>query len=401
MAGALLPASPAQAATPRLNARFFGGADSQPIGDGPTGWPRGPVGAIRLWDTGVAWNQIELHKGVFDFTRLDAILATAQSHHARPLLVLGQTPRFYASHPGISGVYGAGAPTMPDLAAWRRYVARVAQRYGAAMDYQVWNEPSVGSYWRGTPHQMAVLTRTARTVLKRWAPTSKVVGPSFPVRLSTQRAWMSRYYGQHTGGHLVGTYFDIVSLNLYPLAAGQPEDSMRLLRTARGILSSHGVHKPIWNTEINYGLTGTGAPAANIKSRKEAAYVSRTYVLNAANKVRRVFWYRWDAHRIGNTQMTYSNDSSLAPGGVAFGVVARWLVGGKVLGCSVSAGTYRCTVSYSTGLRRIYWNPSRSTSVRAVASATRLEGVLGKATALHGGERVSVDYAPVMIRSAR
>jgi hypothetical protein len=52
-------------------------------------------------------------------------------------------------------------------------------------------------------------------------------------------------------------------------------------------------------------------------------------------------------------------------------------------------------------VKRIYWNPSRRTSIRAVGSATSVQMVLGKQRKLHGGERLSVNYAPIMVRSKR
>jgi hypothetical protein len=400
LAGSLLPASTADAAaSPRITSRFFGASDQAAGGSSAAGFPRGPVGSLRLWDSGVSWRDLETSRGVFNFAYLDYLVKAARTHHAKPMLVLGQTPRFYATHPTWSGAYGKGAATMPNLAAWKRYVATVAARYGSTVDYQVWNEPNVLGYWRGTPAQMATLTRTARHVLDKWAPKAKVIAPSFPVRLAAQRNWISRYYARKTGGHKVASYVDVVSLNLYPPKIGSPETSMTLLREMRRILAARGVHKPIWNTEINYGLIGNGANARNISNRRQAANVTRTFVLNAANRVRRVYWYAWDLQGIGNTDLTKRNDATLTKAGVAYRVVSSWLVGSRVQSCSISAGTYTCTARYSDGIKRIYWNPSGRTSVRAVGSATYTDGMLGSRRKLHGGERLSVGYAPILVRS--
>ena len=94
LATSVLPATSASAATARIPAGFFGMTDHD-----PTSWPTQPVGAVRLWDTGVTWRDIETSNGVFDFSRLDAQVAAARSHHARVLIVLGQTPRFHTSRP--------------------------------------------------------------------------------------------------------------------------------------------------------------------------------------------------------------------------------------------------------------------------------------------------------------
>lgn len=402
-AASLVPAASAKAAPAPVKSTYFGVSDGSPAGTAAAGFPRAPVGSLRLWDSGVTWRELEYASGKWNFAQLDSVVATARAKKARPLLVLGQTPRFHATHPGQVGFYGAGASSMPKMSAWKRYVATVAQRYGTKVEYQVWNEPNVRGFFRGTPKQMAALTAATRHVLKTWAPGATLVAPSFPVRLATQRSWLSRYYAQKTGGHRVASYLDVVALNLYPLVNGRPEASMQLLRASRKVLAARGVHgKPIWNTEVNYGLTGRGTKAKNISRRREAAYVARTYVLNAANNVKRVYWYAWDLQGIGNTEMTYSNDASLAPGGTAFTVVSSWLVGGRMRGCSVnSRGTYTCTVTYSGGVKRIYWNPTRAASIRTVGSATSYQGTLGKTKSVHGKKLLKVNYAPIMVRSRR
>ena len=148
---------------------------------------------------------------------------------------------------------------MPTETSWKNYVYAVVRHFkGRGVDYQVWNEANVVGYWQGTAQQMATLTRLASTIVNRNDPSAKVVSPAMAVRLPSQRSWLRTFYAQKTGGKKVATYLDVVSLNLYPLASQKPEASMTLLATTRSILRAAGVRKPIWNTEINYGLLGGG-----------------------------------------------------------------------------------------------------------------------------------------------
>lgn len=394
----LMPATPAQAtANQRVRAAFFGMHD----GD-PTSWPTAPVGSIRLWDTGVTWRQIETAEGVFDFSRLDAQVAAARSRGAQVLLVLGQTPRFHSTRPGLRGTYGLGAASMPTYAAWTRYVAKVVARYrGRGVDYQVWNEANVRGYWNGTPAQMAKLTKWTSRIVGNNDPSAQVVAPALATRLTGQRAWLRSFYAQRTGGRKVASYVDVVALNLYPLPKQQPEASLKLLAASRTMLAAAGVHKPIWNTEINYGLLG-GGTARNISRAREAAYVARTLVLNASNNVKRMFWYAWDLQSLANTELTFTNDTSLTRAGTAYQLVRGWLVYTRSKGCvRDSRGTYTCTFAYSSGVKRIYWNPSRKVVVRAVKSARASVGLYGVQRPLSGGEAIGVGRAPVLVRSAR
>ncbi|HEX6937745.1 MAG TPA: hypothetical protein VF227_14590, partial [Actinomycetes bacterium] len=95
-----LPAQPVAAAA-RVPAPFFGMHDLN-----PATWPNTQVGAIRLWDSGVTWREIETQPGVFDFSRLDSQIDTARANGAHVLVVLGQTPRFHSTRPGRLGSYG-------------------------------------------------------------------------------------------------------------------------------------------------------------------------------------------------------------------------------------------------------------------------------------------------------
>lgn len=399
MAAMAMPitAQPA-AASERISRSFFGMTD----GD-PTSWPVAPVGALRLWDSGVTWRQIEVRPGVFSFTGLDQQVRVARANGARPLLVLGMTPRFHAVRPNTWGVYGSGSASVPKTWAWKRYVAKVVGRYGSRVDYQVWNEANVGSFWAGTPAKMAELTKIASRVVAAKAPAARVVSPALAVRLTGQRKWLRDFYAQRVGGRRVAGWVDVVSLNLYPLPGDGPEDSRTLLAASRTMLRAAGVRKPIWNTEINYGLkTGGGGVARDISREKEAAFVARTYILNAADGVKRVFWYSWQLQDLANTEMTLRDGVTRTRAGIAYSVVYKWLAGTRMQGCSRDGrGTYLCTVKASDGVRRIIWNPSRKVTYRTMKSATRWTGLQGVTHPLNGGESLRVGQSPVMVRSAR
>ena len=51
---------------------------------------------------------------------------------------------------------------------------------------------------------------------------------------------------------------------------------------------------PLWNVEINYGVAGDARVGRHrSRPRKQASYVTRTFLLNAANGVKRVYWLGW------------------------------------------------------------------------------------------------------------
>ena len=410
LAVAVLPATPSSAATITVDRRFFGMHDAD-----PRSMPTASVGSIRLWDAGVTWRDIETSPGSYDFTRLDAIVSAAQARGVEVTLVLGMTPDFY----------GGATANPSDLGAWTRYVTALATRYRSFNGargihaYQVWNEANVKSYWTGSPVQMASLTKATWNAVKAADSSALVIGPAFAARIAEQTRGIGFFYYIKINRIPVWRYLDAISLNLYPLdrygsKLGTPEKSMTLLAQAKTQMRLRGVPlsgrraKPIWNTEINYGLAtgGTGA-SATLSAQRQAAYVLRTYLLNAARGVQRVHWYMWDRPAIGNTKLVGADGSTPTLAGKAFDLAQAWMLNGTLVGASKSAqpcaedrrGTFTCVIAYRGGIKRVYWNPARTVKLTAARNATFKVGVYGKRTAVKGGATITVDHRPVMVRS--
>ena len=409
-AASLAPAVPALAgsakARPAVTNQFFGVHHQGMHADGPIGWPQTKVGSVRMWDNRVSWRELETSPGVFNWSLIDTEMAKARAAGASVLLVLGQTPAFHSSRPGAASAYGPGASAMPDKASWVRYVQAVARRnktvWGGIASFQVWNEANVIGYWSGTPKQMATLTAWTRAALSSVSSPATLVAPALVTRLSSQQTWINSFYSQQVGGKNVSRYVDALSFQLYPVASGSPESSMQLLAAVRKILTKHGVAKPIWNTEVNYGMVGGPVQGAPITADRQVANVIRTYVLNAENGVSRVYWYSWDLQDMGNTRMVDPDRITLTPAGHAFGAVRTWLVGARPTGCTrASNGTYTCTFTTATQTRRVVWNPSKATSVTLPTGSPSVATWSTSALRAPGGSRHAVGPVPSLVTTPR
>jgi polysaccharide biosynthesis protein PslG len=402
----LLPGGPASAvAQPVITASYFGSHLQGLSGDGPAAFPQGPVGSLRLWDDGVSWREIETAPGVFDWTVLDAEMAKAREHGVSVLLVLGQTPTFHSTRPAARSTYGPGASAMPTQAAWAAYVRAVATRnrtvWGGIASFQVWNEANVAGYWSGTPKQMATLTAWTRSALRSAGSSATLVAPALVTRLISQRAWSMKFFAQKVAGKSVSAYVDALSFQLYPAANGSPESSMKLLAATKVMLAREGVHKPIWNTEVNYGLSGSSSvPAAS--TAKQVGNVLRTYVLNAENGVRRVYWYSWDLLGLSNTPLVQSDRVTLTPAGQAFGTARSWLLGTRPAGCSRDRnGTWSCSFLTATQTRRVVWNPSGTRTVPRPSGSPTLTRWNSTGATRVSTAKVSVGIVPLLLTSRR
>jgi hypothetical protein len=400
----------AQANNVRIRHSFFGMHDGSMLSMGPLG-----VGSVRLWDAGVTWQQIEQTPGHYTWGPLDTLVSQAQAAHVSVTMVVAMTPTFYNT---------AHDPRKPptDLAHYKAFVSALMHRYknfhgqrGIA-SYQSWNEPNITTFWTGSMGKLAKLGQILRQVRNRVDPGATVVAPPMVTRLPFEQKWMKRYFATKLHGTPVWRLYDVLALSLYPLPTyngriGTPEDTIGLLHQVKRKLHHDGVprSKPIWNTEVNYG-SDAGQAVPLLSNARQAAFVMRTYLLNAANGVKRVFWYRYDMGELAgggtlvNTLLSQPSDhTQVTPAGHAYALVQKWMHG-TLLGTRKHApcptdrnGTYTCVVKDSSGTRRIYWNPFRKATVRLVPSARHLQGELGGTSNVNGGHKLTVDYRPVMV----
>jgi polysaccharide biosynthesis protein PslG len=349
----------------------------------------GSVGAVNLSSDGVYWPDLETSDGVYDWTHLDAIVDQARSHGAQPLLVLGQTPSW--AGPSYAGV--------PPTTAWQDFVRTVVMRYGTRLDYQIWPEPNISQNWSGTPAQIATLTIAAAKIIHAVAPKAVVVSPAMVTRLQYQRAFMNKFFAAKVGGKRVGSFINAVGLDLYPLESGTPEDSMVLLRKARAILRSHRVTAPVWNVEINYGVISGGQTTARpMPASQQASYVVRTYVLNAAAGVRRVYWLGW-GHWFNVSITMAASDGSPTRAGVAFHSAVTWLNGQKVHPCvhNTKRRLYSCQLVKHGSASWVYWTTKGKTVVRAPKGSRFLQTVSGARKRTHTGKRLTATTSPIWV----
>ena len=387
------PTSPGSSASGPIRSTFFGMHDGR-VTLGVV--PPAPVGALRFWDSGTNWRDLEPARGQFAWGGLDTAVAAAEKAHARPLLVLGQSPTFYASKPNEAGAYGAGAASMPDLGAWRRYVTAVVQRYGDRLDYQVWNEANVVGYWTGTPRQMALLTVTAGRIIHHVAPHATVVAPPFVQRLSSQRRSFQSFWVLQSKGVPLVAAVDAVALNLYPRAEDPPEAQIGLFKHASSVLERLGVRLPVWNTEINFGLMGGPQPPP-ISAEQQRAFLMRTYILNAGLGVPRVYWYRWDLVPIANTLLTTPDFSTPTLAGQAYSTVRTWLLGARMESCDRNDDRWTCTGRRAGTELTFTWKPHGPPARVTVGAGSTWTDADGHMSGCPHGCRPTAGQTPIMI----
>ncbi len=355
--------------------------------------PTVSYGSVRLWDSGVTWGTIERRRGAYSWASLDRAIAAANAQNLEILYVLGSTPRWAAQYPN-KGTYpnrGAASP-VKSLADWRRWVTKVVQRHGASIDaYQIWNEANLATFWQGSPRQMAVMTLQAKRIIKKLDPTAKVVAASSTVRL---RSAFDRFFPAYlTELRRLNWPVNVFSIHTYGPSTATPALRAKYVALARTALrKARAPKRPLWDTEINYGIKGPGLkfPDKDLPDYTSGVYVAQTYLDSVRLNIARTYWYAWlpPVDLLGITM--YDGTA----GAVAYQTTRDWLAGATVACRSTAlrvcfadrAGVPSEVAWVSTGPAQVYTVPMY---------ATRMCDAFNNCQVVVPGTQVSVGRMPL------
>ena len=360
MAAGLL-AVPATAEAKTIDPAQFG-LHVETLGAGVA--PQIGVKAVRLWDTGARWDQIEPARGKYNWAPLDRAVDAAEAAGATEILyVLGSTPSWAASTFSDVDLYGSGTASFPKKSKYYVSFARaVAKRYkGRITSYQIWNEANTRSFYNGGTYdgwiKLAALTKTASKAIRKVDRSARIVAASSTVIPTPKFQTESFFFRYLRELKRQKAKFDAISVHLYPVNPRQgPGARVASIKAVRQVMRRVGLKKQLWDTEVNYGDRRTAANQVVPKPKKAATYVARTYLDSARYDLARTFWYGWDIDVLG-ISMT-SPDGSPTRAGQAFLTMSDWLSGRTWKGCRTSGGVTTCRVGsarvlYSSGKRTV------------------------------------------------
>ena len=314
-------------------------------------------GSIRLWDSGVAWGQVQQKKNKFWWNGLQDSIANSNAQGAEILYVLGSTPEWAASNKKEGKYPNKGAASMPSRKVWKKWVETVVKRYGDSIGaYQIWNEANLQDFWQGSPKEMATLTADAYKIIKRYDPTATVVAASSTVRL--EKAY-KRFFPKYLKElKKKGWPIDAVAIHTYPDGRGTPADRVVYINQTKVDMRKAKVPARIqlWDTEVNYGIPGPGKiKGRQITGGQAADWVAQTYLENLMLGVDRAYWYYWAPanNRIGITMQDGTT------GAIGFQTVESW----------ISNSYYSCTQQGELNVCQFGDNNNPDLAVWSTASA--------------------------------
>ena len=263
-----------------------------------------PMQPYRSWEEVPAADIGRFHDSAgvpTDFGATDRIVRMAAARGLSLLPVVLRAPNWAARFPGEF----ASPPA--DARSYAAFVRGLAERYGGSgsfwrerprlrrqplTEWQLWNEPTMQSFWLVQPfaRDYVALLRATRRALRRSDPRARIVLAGL-----VYESWDALEQVYMSGGR---RWFDAVALHPF---TRRPEDVLRILERNRIVMTRHAdADKPLYLSELSWPSSRGQIPVRYGYETDEGGQARRLTsalrLLAAARRrlgIRRVYWYTW------------------------------------------------------------------------------------------------------------
>ena len=357
----------------------------------PVDWGTPGVGAswVRLWDAGVSWAQMEPTQGNIDFSKLRASIESAERSGARVLYVLGDTPGW-----ANGGKPGNIAPTSNGSAL--SFIGALKNEFGSRIGaYEVWNEGNLPTYWTGSQRQLAELTKGMKDVI---VGTSLLLAASTGTRATN--AFVTNYGDYLDALSALGWPVDGYTVHSYPVASAGPVERVGELGQFKTMLALRGAPvKPIWDTELNYGLAGLGEGVRRIDDATGAAYIAQSFIQSIQYGIDTTFWYLWTGTRGYYDLLGAQLDPSTPKSNTVWNNLRGMLNGSRMTRCAEADDVgFACQFAPGGGAPfTLMWTRAGTSQVNVSGIGTQVCDLLGNACAPVTNNTVTIGVLPVRV----
>lgn len=375
-------------------------------------WPTAAGLQFSSWrsvSSRVKWGDINTAPGVYDWTRLDRLLANTSAYGQSVLYTVYYTPTWASQcqtckcnsgHMAPGGCYppvdvnADGSGTDQDL---KTFVAALMQHVGPGrIKYlEVWNEPNVPTEWVGTMQQIVRMTQDVGAVAKSFDPNVLIISPpeTGDGKLGLKMTWLGGYLA--AGG---GQYVDIVGLHGY---VDNPEDIITRMNATTAVMAQYGQsRKPIFITEGSWCCDNSPIPVA-----EQPGFSFRHYLSILSTPVSRFYLYSFDVSNEGNLWNLPS--AKMTSNGNAYNLYYNWLVGATMTEpCQQQPSNnsiWSCTFTKPQGYQaQAIWStttpPGYTTTVSVPPQYVQYRDLYGRVYPIQS-RQVQVGYTPIWLEN--
>lgn len=361
------------------------------------------VGAVRLWDSGTRWSEIEPQPGQYDWTVLDRLIAGAGTAGLPVDFVFGGTPA-WANPGGPVGPYPDGARAAPpmNLADWDSFVRAVVQRHHAEIEaYELWPLANDRHFFNGSTATLVEMTRRASVIIRKLDPQAKVICPGMGNLWDSNGQRALREFAD-AGGY---NYCDVASVKLYQRSASDPPETMlNLVGEIDRLFHASGIHPILWDTGTTYSIPLQGS----LPQTQARNYAVRFFLVGIYSRyvnLERMYFYNWGGTKI---PIVLQADGG-APTGAALDVeqLQRWLSHAQSRDCGhgLSMGLpshmWQCDFTmlepghpYDASIR---WTDEGTAAMTATKDVVAVDHLDGSRSPVRAGDTITIGEEPILI----
>jgi len=341
---------------------------------------------LRLWDSKTGWEPLEQNRGTYYWKWIDDAVAYAEANGKRVIYVFGDTPGWAGPSPAYPPV---------DVNEYRRYVQAVVSRYGNRIAaYEVWNEPNLYVDESDTLANLVEMTQVVHDTVKGAGLSSLVLTPSTTMRTGTAvYPFFSKYLVKLAE---VGWPVDGYTFHTYPRATGGPAERAQAIALFKEMLAlAKAPDKPIWDTEINYGLAGLRDDKREITGEEAQGYLAQTFIDSVRYGVEQVDWYLWFSTYF--PLLGIQTNPSTTSTNAAWAWTRDVLIGASLHACASEGPAVVCGFSRAGAPFGIaYSSTGEAVSVPVPGDFTEQCDMDGRCTPISGG-KVTVGIRPLKL----
>jgi hypothetical protein len=231
----------------------------------------------------IRWDWVEHPLGNWDWGFTDEMVQDARGRNLEILGVLGYN--------NSAQTMGQVNFTYPDIGLWKAYVTQVVNHYkGDIHTWEVWNEPDVPMFWKGSVADYVNLLKETYQTIKSIDPTATVLNGACSDLTLT---WFNDFLNQ--GG---AQWTDALAFHPYVLRSSLDNGLYQKIDLPHFADIQQRTGKKWWFTEIGWSSATSGADyGGGVGSEQaQASYMIRQYVQTidfSGLDVQHLFWYNF------------------------------------------------------------------------------------------------------------